>query len=91
MTDRKATDREARLSAMQKAACELDQDRANRLAALEERERIERETDDAARAKSSRNGGKGDFITGLHRKAGELDIGERMRRGRQGLEKDMSD
>lgn len=91
MTDRKASDREARLSAMQEAACELDQDRANRLAALEERERFQRETDDAKRAKSFKNGGKGDFVTGLHRTAGELDIGERMRRGRRGLEKDLGD
>ena len=91
VTDQKASDREARLSAMQEAACELDQDRANRLAALEERERFEQEIDDAARAKSSKNGGKGNFVVGLHRTAGELEIGERMRRGRQGFQKDMGD
>ena len=91
LTDRKASDREARIAAMQDAACELDQTRAKRLAALEERERLEQEVDDAARAKSSKYGGKGDFIAGLHRTAGELDVGERMRRGRHGLERNMDD
>ena len=81
-------DREAKLAAMQEAASELGQDRAKRVAALEERERAEQKADDAARAKSSKYGGKGNFVTGLHRKAGEIDIGERMRRGRQGLERD---
>jgi len=81
-------DRQAELEAMQEAASELDQDRAKRIAALEERDRAEREVEDVARARSSKYGGKGDFVTGLHRKAGEMDIGERMRRGRQGLERD---
>ena len=85
---KKEEDREARLAAMQSAASELDQDRAKRIAAIEEREKAEREADDAARAKSSKYGGKGDFVTGLHRKAGELSIGDRMRRGKHGLEKD---
>lgn len=72
---------------MQSAASELDQDRAKRIAALEEREKAERETEEAARARSSKLGGKGDFVTGLNRKAGELSIGERMRRGKHGLER----
>ena len=78
--------REARLAAMQLAASELDQDRAKRIAALEEQEKAEREAEEAARARSSKLGGKGDFVTGLNRKAGELSIGERMRRGKHGLE-----
>ena len=73
---------------MQSAASELDQDRAKRIAAIEEREKAEREAENAARARSSKYGGKGDFITGLNRKAGEMSIGERMRRGTQGLERD---
>lgn len=81
-------DRHAKLAAMQEAASELDQDRAKRIAAIEQRERVEQEADDTARARSSKYGGKGDFVTGLHRKAGGMDIGERMRRGRQGLERD---
>ena len=80
-------DRTDKIAAMQEAASELDQARAKRIASIEERERAEREADDAARAKSSKYGGKGDFVTRLHRKAGEMDIGERMRRGRQGLER----
>ena len=83
----KNNDREARLAAMQSAASELDQDRAKRIAALEERERADREAEEAARARSSKLGGKGDFVTGLNRKAGELSIGERMRRGKHGLER----
>ncbi|KAL8794740.1 MAG: hypothetical protein Q9195_002694 [Heterodermia aff. obscurata] len=83
----KNNDREARLAAMQSAASELDQDRAKRIAALEEREKAEREAEEAARARSSKLGGKGDFVTGLNRKAGELSIGERMRRGKHGLER----
>ena len=83
----KNNDREARLAAMQSAASELDQDRAKRIAALEEREKTEREAEEAARARSSKFGGKGDFVTSLNRKAGELSIGERMRRGKHGLER----
>ena len=84
-------DREARLAAMQSAASELDEDRARRIAAIEEREKAEREKEDAARARSSKYGGKGDFVTGLNRKAGEMSIGERMRRGTHGLERDRDD
>jgi len=86
--DPRRDDRKAKLEAMQEAASELDQDRAKRIAAIEERDRAEREADDAVRARSSKYGGKGDFVTKLHRKAGEMDIGEMMRRGRQGLEPD---
>ena len=88
---KKDDDREARLAAMQSAASELDEDRAKRITALDERDKAEREKEDAARAKSSKYGGKGDFVTGLHRKAGELSIGERMRRGKHGLERDRDD
>lgn len=84
-------DREARLAAMQSAASELDQDRARRIAAIEEREKAEREKEEVARARSSKYGGKGDFVTGLNRKAGEMSIGERMRRGTHGLERDRDD
>ena len=83
----KEDDRAARLAAMQQAASELDQDREKRMAAIAERERTEREDEEKVRAKSAKLGGKGEFVHGLHRKAGDLDIGERMRRGRGGLEK----
>lgn len=82
-------DRDARLAAMQQAASELDEDRQKRLIAIEAREKIEQAADDAARFQSAKYGGKGDFVNGLHRKAGALDIGERMRRGRGGLEREL--
>lgn len=80
-------DRAARLAAMQEAASELDQDREKRILAIAERERVEKEEEEKARAKSAKYGGKGDFVHGLHRKAGDMGIGERMRRGRGGLAK----
>lgn len=76
---------------MQSAASDLDASRADRLAALEVRERAEKEAEERARERSAKYGGKGDFVQGLNRKAGEMDIGERMRRGRGGLERVVSD
>lgn len=84
-------DRAAKLAAMQEAATVLDREREGRINAVENREKIEREMDEAARLKSAKYGGKGDFVNGLNRKAGALNIGERMRRGRGGLEKDFDD
>ncbi|MCJ1255774.1 RNA-splicing factor [Lignoscripta atroalba] len=81
-------DRAAKLAAMQQAASELDQDRERRIAAVSEREEADRRADDAARARSAKHGGKGDFVNGLNRKAGDIDIGDRIRRGRGGLEKE---
>ncbi|MCJ1367830.1 RNA-splicing factor [Acarospora aff. strigata] len=80
-----------KLAAMQQAASELDQDRYRRIAGIEEREKASRETDEAARARSAKYGGKGDFVHGLNRKAGELDLSERVRRGRGGMERERED
>ena len=80
-------DNAAKLAAMQTAAADLDQDREDRLRKADENEQREREADEAARAKSAKYGGKGDFVVGLHRKAGELRLDERMRRGRGAYEK----
>lgn len=80
-----------KLAAMQQAALELDRDRENRIAALEEREKADREADDTARLKATKYGGKGEFITSLNRKAGELDVGERIRRSRGVLERNLGD
>ncbi|KAL8755755.1 MAG: hypothetical protein Q9199_003429 [Rusavskia elegans] len=82
---RGSDDRAAKLAAMQINATELDQDREKRIAAIAEKENEERKADELARARSAKYGGRGEFVSGLNRKAGELDIGERMRRGRQGL------
>ncbi|MCJ1270201.1 RNA-splicing factor [Lobaria immixta] len=86
-----ADERAAKIAAMQQAASELDQDREKRIAAIEARENIIREAEEAARSKAAKNGGKGNFVNGLNRKAGALDIGERMRRGRGGLERDLDE
>lgn len=84
-----ADERAAKIAAMQQAASELDQDREKRIAGIESREKVEREAEEAARSKAAKYGGKGDFVNGLNRKAGALDIGERMRRGRGGLERSL--
>ena len=80
-------DKSARLAAMQADANDLDAVRSNRLAAIEERERVEREAEQKARDRSGRHGGRGDFVNGLNRRAGEMDIGERIKRNRGGLER----
>lgn len=85
--DREA-ERQRKLAAMQQDASSLDLDREKRLAALEERERADREAEERSRAKSSKYGDKGDFIHGLNRKAGDMGLADRIGRGRQGLQKD---
>lgn len=81
-------DRAARLAAMQQNANELDSMRAGRLAAADVREKAAREQDEAARAQTSQYGGRGAFLSGVNRRAGELDLGERLRRGRGNVEKE---
>ena len=80
-------ERQRKLAAMQQDASSLDLDRERRLAALAEQDKVAREADDKARAKSSNYGGKGDFVNALQRKAGEMALGDRIGRGRQGLVK----
>lgn len=67
---------------MQADATDLDEARNRRLAALAERDRQEREQDDSARRNNAKWGGKGSFITGLNQHAGNLDLAERVRRGK---------
>ncbi len=81
----------AKLAEMQSAASDLDVQRASRLQALEEQERERLEQEDKARDMSSKYGGRGDFVHSLNRKAGEMDVGERIKRGRGGLEKGLND
>ncbi|KAK2024737.1 hypothetical protein LX32DRAFT_643378 [Colletotrichum zoysiae] len=80
-------ERARKLAAMQAAASDLDTDRVRRLAALEEREKAARDADNQARERSSKYGDR-EFVNGLHRKAGNMSLGERMGRGRQGLQRD---
>ncbi len=70
---------------MQQDASELDRDRERRIAAITQREAAEKEADETARARTAEHGGRGNFVHGLNREAGNLDIGERMRRGKQGM------
>ena len=83
----RSADKSARLAAMQADANDLDAVRSNRLAAIGERERVQREAEQKERDRSGKYGGRGDFVNGLNRRAGEMDIGERIKRGRGGLEK----
>lgn len=68
---------------MQAAATDLDQDRQQRLAQLDERERADREADDRARERDARYGGRS-FTNNLHRKAGDLALADRVAGSRQG-------
>lgn len=80
----KEEERARKLAAMQSAASDLDLDRDARLAALADRERATREADDKARERDGERG----FVNGLHRKAGGMDLAQRMGRGRQGYQRD---
>ncbi|OAQ98232.1 hypothetical protein LLEC1_06697 [Akanthomyces lecanii] len=84
--EERATEEEKtrKLAAMQNAASELDQDRSNRLAAIDEKDRLARDADERAR---ERDGDRA-FTNGLHRQAGDLDLGSRMGRNKNGFQKD---
>lgn len=81
-------DRAAKLAAMQQNANDLDKMRAERIAAADAREQAEREADEAARARTSKEGGKGAFLSNINRRAGDLDLSERLQRGRRNVEKE---
>lgn len=80
-----AEERARKLAEMQSNADQMNVDRAKRLTELSEKEKVELEKEEAARIHSSKYGGKGAFLSGVNRKAGDLDLGERVRRGRQTL------
>lgn len=71
-----------RLAAMQQDANELDDHRAKRLADIEARDRADRDRDDAARARNAKYGGRATFVNDFHKKAGNMNLSERM--GRNG-------
>lgn len=88
-TEDKEAERQRKLAAMQQDASSLDVDRENRLALLAEREKADREAEYRSRAQSSQFGDKrGDFVSSLHRQAGERGLADRIGRGRQGLQRD---
>ena len=86
-----AAERARKLAAMQSDASRLDQDRERRLAAIRARDQGAEEADQAARMRAAKYGGQGDFVLGLNRKAGDMDLAERVRRGRGGLRRDDDD
>jgi len=65
---------------MQQDAKELDRQRKNLLADVAEREKAEKERDDAERARNAKYGGRADFVNSFHKKAGAMSLGERMGR-----------
>lgn len=83
-----AAERQRKLAAMQQDASSLDVDRERRLGALKAQEQTTREAEDRARLDSSKYSDKGDFVHGLHRKTGDMNLADRIGRGRQGLLKD---
>lgn len=75
---------------MQQDASELDHSREQRIAEVSERERADRERDDAARLKNAKyGGGRADFVNNFHKKAGDLTLGDRM--GRNGSSRRVDD
>lgn len=84
--EEEAAERARKLEAMQSDALKLDRDRDERLAAIKRRERADLEADESARMRSARYGAKGDFVTRLNRQAGDMDLAERVRRGRGGMQ-----
>ncbi|KAK0737440.1 Pre-mRNA splicing factor-domain-containing protein [Apiosordaria backusii] len=80
--DRSAQEEERarKLAAMQEAATDLDKSRQERLAAIEARERAEKEAEDLARQRNKRYGGDAGFTNKLHSRAAEMKIADRMER-----------
>ena len=73
---------------MQEDATALEKDREKAIQTRAQQEAAELEAEEKARARSSKQGGKGDFIYGINRRAGELSVEERMRRGKGAFEHD---
>lgn len=74
---------------MQQAAADLDEDRGRRLAAIAAKDREDAEKDDASRARNARMSGKADFVNGLNRRViGDMGLGDRMLRGKAGMERE---
>jgi hypothetical protein len=69
---------------MQQSAEELDRARADRISAAEAREKARQEAEEAARAESGKYGA---FVSGLNRSAGDIDLADRLRRGRRNIER----
>ncbi|KAF5867890.1 putative pre-mrna-splicing factor cwc25 protein [Botrytis fragariae] len=87
--EEKEAERQKKLAAMQQDASSLETDREKRLKALEEQEKVAHEAEDRARTNTSKYSDKGDFINGLNRTAGNMNLGDRIgRRAGQGFIKE---
>jgi hypothetical protein len=73
---------------MQANASELEADRTKRLAQLEKKEKADAEAEERARLRNHRLSGRAGFLNQANRKVSEMDLGERINRGRQGLVRD---
>lgn len=78
-------ERNRKLEAMQKDAQQMHSDRARRIEELTEKEKAAAAVEEEARMRNKRIGGRAEFLTGASKKAVDLDLGERVRRGRQGM------
>ncbi len=67
---------------MQQDASELDHQREKRLGEIAARDRANAERDNASRARNAKYGGRADFVSGFHKKAGDLSLADRI--GRNG-------
>ncbi|CAK7246074.1 MAG: RNA-splicing factor [Sporothrix thermara] len=86
-----AEERARKLAAMQSNAADLAKERQTRLAEIEAKESAAREADEKARAEDAKLTGGGmttSFGTNLRKKAGDMDLSERLGRSRQGLQRD---
>lgn len=87
---KRAEEKAARVVAMQADANDLDVQRSSRLKAIELEDQARREAEEKARERSSKYGGRGDFVHSLNKKAGEMELGDRIKRARGGLEKSLN-
>lgn len=80
-------DRATRLAEMQQNASTLDNERIRRSAAILAKEKAELACDERERAENAKYGGRAGFVNRLQRRAGDMDLGERMERSRAGMER----
>lgn len=79
----KDDDKAAKLAAMQQDAASLDQQRIQRLAEIAAKDKAAEEKDAEVRACNAKYGGRASFVNDYHKKAGDLNLSDRM--GRNGL------
>ena len=72
---------------MHSNAQNMNSDRIKRIAELEVQEKVMSEVEHTERMTNAKYGGQARFLTGASKKAGELDLGERVRRGCQEWER----